>query len=952
MAIVTAPTHSLIMIRRFPPALALFCLLTLALLSPGGVQAEVRLTNIFSDHMILQRDQPVPVYGTAAPGEKIVVTHRGQALTTTADALGAWQVKLAAMGADAIPQPLTVTGPNVLTFADVLVGDVWLCSGQSNMDMRLGGCERPADIAAADFPGLRQFTAQGGSWQVCTPATAANFSGTAFYFARKIWQDQQAKIPVGLLLASVGGTKIDCWLAPEGLIDLPVLHPLLAQSGTPGGPFSLFNTLIRPLVPFGIKGAIWYQGENSEITAQSPDSYYLKMKALAQGWQRVWEMNDFAFYYVMIANWGEPPKGPAPEMFKGGWDADTRLQQAMAMALPHAGCASALDIGDSSMGDQIWAGWHPKDKLDVGERLALWALKNDYGRTGLVASGPTLKGVTVGGNTVVCSFDHLGTGLMVGSKQWYQPTRELPGGKLQRFVIAGADGVWQPANAIIKDNTVCLSSPQVAVPKQVSYACWQNPEGCNLYNKEGLPAAPFHVADVTAQHQLTATAGAGGSISPTGHRTLLPRMTALYQITPDPGKSIQDVKVDGISVGAVKSYTFDPITADHTITATFAAAPPEFAITATASGGGTVSPTGAVRVRQGESTAISIAAEGNNQVSVAVDGVTLGARSRVAFSDVRTNHTLAVTFSGTLNATAGYGGTITPDGPTPVPYGANQTFTIAPLPGYAIADLKVDGRSVGAVGQHTFSKVTASHTLAATFKSTMNRRPSKVPQLEQLILACSAAKLPTSGVVAAWPASLPDAKPLKAIGAPTVETLDGRRYVRVRYENGDGFSAGSFPAAIACNGASVVVAAKPIRNGAGSGWTSIVDVFYDRLVLGIRNDSGLVCVRRNGDVETSTTAIPDGQLTILSLVVQPDGTYRVYANGAVVMTNLTKRPISTLMPGVAGPFATSITVGRNAPDGWTAFNGMIGDVFLYKTALSDAERQQLETFIAQSLVDQ
>ena len=146
-----------------------------------------------------------------------------------------------------------------------------------------------------------------------------------------------------------------------------------------------------------------------------------------------------------------------------------------------------------------------------------------------------------------------------------------------------------------------------------------------------------------------------------------------------------------------------------------------------------------------------------------------------------------------------------------------------------------------------------------------------------------------------------------------------------------------------------MLVAKPIRNGAGSGWTSIVDVFYDRLVLGIRNDSGLLCVRRNGGVDTSAKPIPDGQITILSMVVQPDGTYRVFANGAEVMTDLTKNPLPALVPGGAGPFATSITLGRNAPDGWTAFNGLIGEVFLYKTALTDSERQQLETYLALSL---
>ena len=198
---------------------------------------------------------------------------------------------------------------------------------------------------------------------------------------------------------------------------------------------------------------------------------------------------------------------------------------------------------------------------------------------------------------------------------------------------------------------------------------------------------------------------------------------------------------------------------------------------------------------------------------------------------------------------------------------------------------------------------------------------------------------------------MPGGKPLTSIGNPTVERIDGHPYAVVKYETGDGFSAGTYASPIACDGASIVVVAKPLRNGASAGWTSIVDVFYDRLVLGIRNDSGMVCVRRNGGVDTGSKPIPDGQITILSLIVQPDGTYKVYANGAAVMSNPTKTALTSLVPGVAGAYATSITVGRNAPDGWTAFNGAIGDVFVYTTALSDPERQQLEAWIAHTLVD-
>ena len=220
---------------------ALFCL-------AGSAGAEVRLSGVFGDHMVLQREKSVPVFGTAAPGEKVVVTFHGQSQSSTADAQGEWRVNLASMKADATGQPLTVAGANTLTMKDVVVGDVWLCSGQSNMDMRLGGCERPEDIASADLPGIRQFsvpTASSavplktvkGQWSVCSPRSASSFSATAFYFARKVQRELKGAIPIGLLVASVGGTKIDLWLSPDGLMEIPVLHPLYQQKSMPGGPF-------------------------------------------------------------------------------------------------------------------------------------------------------------------------------------------------------------------------------------------------------------------------------------------------------------------------------------------------------------------------------------------------------------------------------------------------------------------------------------------------------------------------------------------------------------------------------------------------------------------------------------------------------------------------------------------------------------------------------------------
>lgn len=945
------------MIRR-----AAFLLCLGSLLAPRA-DATVAVAPIFGNSMVLQRGKPVPVYGTASPGEKVSVAFNGQSLPAAPDAQGNWQVLLPAMAANAKGQSLTVTGSNTVTLTDVLVGDVWLCSGQSNMDWNLAGCKRDQDVASADFPGIRHLTVplafQGTpaktfngkvNWNVCSPGTAKDFSAVAFYFARKVYQETKGAIPIGLIKSACGGTTIDLWLPPDGCSDIPALQPLFSQSPMPNGPFSLFNGMIHPVAPFAIKGVLWYQGENAEKSVQSKDSYFLKMKALQQGLKRVWGSEDLAFYYVMIAYWGKKPESSAPMLNTGGWDADTRLQQVNALALPHAGCASALDVGDSSMGDKVWDGWHPKDKLDVGERLALWALKNDYGQPATMACGPVLKSVALAGNSVVCSFDHVGSGLMAGAKEWYVPTKEIPGGKLDLFVIAGADGKWFPATATLKANQVVLSSPSVAEPRKISYACWQNPVGANLYNKEGLPAAPFHVEDVTKSFTITASAGPGGEISFPGKNSLLPRATALYEIKPKGGYFVGDVKVDGVSIGSPGSFTFDPIAADHSIEAVFTQSPPKYSINASANGGGAIQPVGTVAAVQGGSNRFVITPQPGVLIkSLTVDGVTLGGRDRYSFTDVRQNHTLAAAFACQIDAAAGFGGSVSPSSEVVVNYGESATFKIAPIEGYAIAQVLVDGKDVGPVATYTFPKLAAAHTLTARFKA-KSAAAGSIPKPDQLIFAALAESLPAGGATGPWPAYFPKDKSFPPMGgAPASVKIDGHDYRRHVAVKGGGFNVGSFSEPIACTGASIVVVARPLRNGSNSGWTALVDVFFDRLVLGIRNDSGLVCVRRNGPIDNSSVAIADGQITILSLIVQPDGTYKVYANGAEIMANSKPSDLSSLVPGGAGAIAKNITIGRNTPDVWTAFNGDIGDVFLYKTALSEPERKELEAHLAHKL---
>ena len=917
--------------------------------------ATVVLAPVFGSNMVLQRGKPVPVTGTASAGKAISVTFNGQTKTGLSDAGGNWQVMLDSMGVNAVGGNLSATesGANTVSISNVVVGDVWICSGQSNMAFGLSGCNRQVDIDSANYPVLRQFSAplvtsdvalktMVGSWIVCSPSSASGFSAVAFYFGRKICQDQGSAIPIGLFVSSVGGTRIDPWLAPEGATDIPVLAPLYSQSILPWGPFALFNGMVYPYSPLPAKGLVWYQGENSESTTQSADSYFLKMKALSQGYKRMAGMDDLAFYFVQLANWGTLPADATPVLISGGWDADTRIQQANAMALPHAGMASALDIGDS-------ADMHPLDKLDLGERLALWALKNDYGRAITETSGPILRDVTISGSTLVCAFDHFGSGLMVGSKTPYLPTAEVVGGSLQKFSIAAATGSWYAATATIAGNTVVVSSPSVAVPRRVAYACWQNPVGCNLYNKDGLPASPFYVDDVNAKYVVSASAGTGGGISPAGDTPYLKRKTASYTITPDAGKFISDVTVDGVSVGAVRSYTFDPLYAGHTIAATFAASAPGFTLNATASAGGSLSPSGAIGVVQGAGQSFTITPSGGAIVALAIDGQPMGQRSNFSFADVRTNHTISATFSYPINAQAGYGGTITPAGTTSVICGGSQTYNIVAGSGFTIAKITVDGVNVGSGNSYTFNNVTASHSITASF--TGSSGTGIIPQTGKIYSSFLTDTLPASGTISSWPSYLPSGKSLTPQYTPTVAIIDGHKFVNNVANDSDCLNLGSIASSIPCTGATVVVVAKPTRFGSDAGWTSIVDIFYDRLVLGILNGSGKLVVRRNGSVDTSTATIPDGQTSILSLVVQQNGSYKVYANGIQVMniTSTSSPDMSALVPGVAGSFANNITFGRNWPDGWTTYNGYYGDSFVYTTALTDTERVGLENFLANRL---
>ncbi|MCX6868233.1 MAG: hypothetical protein NTV46_18905, partial [Verrucomicrobia bacterium] len=477
------------------------------------------------------------------------------------------------------------------------------------------------------------------------------------------------------------------------------------------------------------------------------------------------------------------------------------------------------------------------------------------------------------------------------------------------------------------------------------------------------PITSYTFTNVTTNHTIlaviapipyiiTASAGDHGSISPSGTAEVVAGNDQAFTFAPSSGYMVDTVRVDGVSVGRTNSYTFTNVQANHTISVAFKVLV-AYTITATAGPNGSISPAGTVEILQGWSQTFTIEPMlGFAITSVSVDGVAQGAITSHTFSNVGASHTISATFSSiicTISASAGTGGTISPSGTTSLTYGQSQTYTITPLSGFTISKVTVDDVNVGNGGSYTFTNVTSSYAITATFTGTGGS--GSIPQTGKIYCSFLTDNLPAGGNINTWASYLPAGKTLTAQNTPSVEVIDGRKFVKNIYNDYDCMNLGTIASPIPCTGATIVTVAKPTRFGTDGNWYSIVDIFYDRLVLGIMSGSGRVCVRRNGSVDFSTATIPDGQTTILSLIVQQDGTYKVYANGTQVMniTSTSTPDMSSLVPGVAGGFANNVTFGRNWPDGWTTYNGSYGDTFVYTTALSDDERTGLETYLVNRL---
>ena len=491
------------LLTRVASALAL----TSSLLLLGSARADVRLPALFTDHMVLQQEMQVPVWGWADDGESVTVEFRGKKVSTVAKA-GKWSVKLAKQKPGA-PGALVVAGKNNrLEINDVVVGEVWIASGQSNMEWPLArSFESTNDIASSGNPDLRLFTVPKlkavvpvadvkGNWQLAAPDTVPNFSAVGYYFGRAL--QQARKVPVGIIHTSWGGSPAEVWMSEEMLRSTEEYqHDILdtfpaawrayqktktqaEKEGKPAPwpiwrPCELYNGMIAPLIPYAIRGAIWYQGESNAGRAWQYRRLYADM---IRNWRQDWKQGDFTFLAVQLAPWDKNRKRSIEEITAAPGDSDwAELREAQDLStktLPNVGVAVITDVGDK---DDI----HPTKKAPVGERLALAARVIAY-KEKITGSGPVYRSAKFSKGKAELSFDNVGQGL------------EARGGKLQGFAIAGADQKFVWADASIEGSKVVVSSPAVAEPVAVRYGWSDNPV-VNLWNKEGLPASPFRTDD-------------------------------------------------------------------------------------------------------------------------------------------------------------------------------------------------------------------------------------------------------------------------------------------------------------------------------------------------------------------------------------------------------------------------------------------------------------------------
>lgn len=456
-------------------------------LSSAGIAVNsFSVARIFSSNMVLQQGQDNPVWGWAKPGEQVAVSFNGKKIKTRADTYGKWKLILPAMSYGG-PYKMVIKADKTIELDNIMIGEVWLCSGQSNMGVQmLSAADPEQEIAHARFPEIRLFSVgmriaqfpeedlEAGKWVECSPATVKKFSAVAYHFGHDLYK--KLNVAIGLIHCSVGGTYAENWMSPEVLSkDVDFKEPLAKLKAIP--PFTqafkkneqpslLFNGMVNPLVPFGIRGVIWYQGEANVGRALQ---YKRIFPALINDWRSRWHNNNLPFLFVSLANYTPALQQPA----ESSW-AELREAQACALQLSNTGMALAIDVGEAT-------DLHPKNKKEVGRRLALSAFKVAYHQR-LVYAGPLFKDMHVAEGKVYVNFSETGSGLYIKDGQQ----------AIRGFAVAGEDHRFYWADATLEnEHTVLLQCEQVKHPVAVRYAWADNPGSLNLYNREGLPAAPF-----------------------------------------------------------------------------------------------------------------------------------------------------------------------------------------------------------------------------------------------------------------------------------------------------------------------------------------------------------------------------------------------------------------------------------------------------------------------------
>ena len=453
--------------------------------------AEVKLPALFSDGMVLQQKSGVAIWGWADAGSKVTVipSWDGKKYTTTTDKGGKWQLKVLTPPAGG-PYELTISDGKPVKLKNVLIGEVWVCAGQSNMEMPMKGyrgqpiLNSNEAILKSKNPNIRLFTVPRsgklepmedteGDWKMATPESVADFSATGYYFGRLL--NEMLDVPIGLITVSYGGSPAEAWMSQAALVPFPEIKTpkegdkIESPNRTPT---LLFNGMLNPVIGYGIKGVIWYQGESNY---DRPDQYQLLFPAMVKEWRDLWKIGEFPFYFTQIAPYNY---AQLPPYHKGGKYNSAFLRDAQRKSvdvIPNSAMAVILDAGEECC-------IHPANKEVVGTRLAYLALGKEYGIKGFGYESPVYDTMAVNGNEVVVSFDNVPNGLTSFNKE------------LSTFEIAGPDKVFYPAKAVLRSKSVVLSSPQVKEPVAVRYAFKDYVEG-ELFSTEGLPVSSFRTDD-------------------------------------------------------------------------------------------------------------------------------------------------------------------------------------------------------------------------------------------------------------------------------------------------------------------------------------------------------------------------------------------------------------------------------------------------------------------------